>query len=61
MNTFKKDYPHEDVDMLVSMVDTIHVERMMMEERGKEEPMEITKEEFNDMVKKLEKKKKKSW
>ena len=61
MNTFKKDYPHEDVDMLVSLVDTIHVERMMMEERGKEEPMEITKEEFNDMVKKLEKKKKKSW
>ena len=34
------------------MVDTIHDERMMIEESDEEESVEVTKEEFDDMVKK---------
>ena len=61
MDTFKKENPHEDVEMLVSMVNQVHEERMTIKDSDDEEHMEITKEEFDELVKKLEKKNRRSY
>ena len=59
MNTFKHDYHHEDVEMLVNMVNAVHEKRMIT--RDDEDPMTITMDDFDEMVKKLEKKNKRSY
>jgi hypothetical protein len=61
MDTFKKDNPHEDVQLLVDMVNKVHEERMIIMDSDEEEHMEITKEEFDELVKKLDKKNKRSY
>ena len=61
MNTFKNEHPHEDVELLVSMVNSVHEERMKIKESEAEEPLAVTKEEFDELVKKLEKKNKRSY
>ena len=58
MNSFKNKYLDEDVELLVNIVNDIH-ERRMMEDDG--EPMEVKKEEFDEPIKKLEKKNKRSY
>jgi exonuclease III len=58
MNTFKHDHPHEDVELLVSMVNEVHDKRMTEKD---DEDMVITKDEFDDLIKKLEKKNKRSY
>jgi hypothetical protein len=57
MNTFKRVAPHEDVKLIVIMVSEAHDKRMI---EGVEEEMEITEDDFGELVGKLEKKKKKS-
>ena len=61
MDIFKKENPHEDVEMLVSMVNQVHEERMTIKDSDDEDHMEITKEEFDELVQKLEKKNKRSY
>ena len=52
MNTFRHTYPHEDVAMLVNMVNAVHDKIMI--KRDEDDPMTITKDDFDEMVKKLE-------
>ena len=61
MDTFKKENPHEDVEVLVNMVNKVHDERMTIMDNDEEEHTKITKEEFDGLVKKLEKKNKRSY
>ena len=58
MNTFKRVAPHEDVELIVTMVNEAHDERMI---EGDEEEMEITEDDFDELVSKLEKKNKRSY
>ena len=49
----------EDVEMLVNLVNTVHDTRMQKEDDGK--PMNIEKEDFDELIKKQEKKNKRSY
>ena len=60
MNTFRHDYPHEDVEALVNMVNAVHDKRMIKKDK-EEEHIDISKEDFDELVKKLEKKNKRSY
>ena len=60
MNTFRHDQPHEDVKMLVDMVNSVHDKRML-EKDVDEQPLEITRDDFDDLVKKLKTKNKRSY
>ena len=58
LNTFKNNKPEEDVKPLVDLMNKLHEKRMAEDD---EEPMEITKDEFNETVAKFEKKGKHSY
>ena len=58
MNTFKHNHPHEDVELLVNLVNSVHDKRMT---ESDDEPMEFTKDDFDNLVKKLESKNKRSY
>ena len=60
VNTFKNNEPEEDVKPLVDLLNKLHVKRME-EVDDDEEPMEVTKEEFEDLINKLKKKNKRSY
>ena len=60
MNTFRHEDPHEDVEDLVNLVNSVHEDRML-KMLDKEEPMEISKDDFDELIKKLEKKNKRSY
>ena len=55
MHTFKHNHSHDDVEALVSLVNSVHDKIMV---KGEEDPFEITEDDFEDIVKKLEKKNK---
>ena len=57
MNTFRHEDPHEDVEDLLTMVNSVHEDRMQQTD-DEEEPMDISKDDFDELVRKLEKEKK---
>ena len=59
INTFKNNEPEEDVKTLVDLMDKLHTKRM--EEEDDEDPMVITKEEFDETLDKFVKKNKRSY
>ena len=59
MNTFKRGAPHKDVELIIKMVNKAHNNRMVKEDE--EEDIEITMEDFDELIKKLEKKNKRSY
>ena len=58
MNTFKHSHPHEDVEALVNVVNSVHETRMV---EGEEEPFVVTEDDFEELLKRLEKKNKRSY
>ena len=61
MNTFKDDHPHGDVELLVKMVNAVHDKRMVKADDEDVATTEVTKDDFDELVKKLEKKNKRSY
>ena len=59
INTFKNNEPEDDVSKVVELMNKLHQKRM--DEVDDDEPMVITKEEFNNTVDKFEKKNKRSY
>ena len=59
MNLFKNNEPDNDVKPLVNLLNELIVKRMDEKDED-EEPMEVTKEEFDDTVTKFKKKNKRS-
>ena len=58
MNTFKHSLPHENVEALVNIVNSVHETRMV---EGEEEPFVVTEDDFEELLKRLEKKNKRSY
>ena len=58
MNTFKHNHPHKDVEALVRVVNSVHDKRMVKDE---EEAFEVTEDDFEELLKRLEKKNKRSY
>ena len=58
VNMFKNNKPEDDVKLIVNLMDELHIKRMKEED---DEPMEVTKEEFDETVKRFEKKNKRSY
>ena len=58
MNTFKHSLPHENVEALVKIVNSVHEKRMV---EGEEEPFVVTEDDFEELIKRLEKKNKRSY